>query len=75
MIGDWINVEDRLPNLDEPVWIYWKNREVVIGHKTAIDCEPSECWYSYQGGDKCKWTNYWMPIDKKIRPKPPEESC
>lgn len=40
---DWISVKDRLPNLDEPVWIYWKDREVVIGHKTAIDCEPFEC--------------------------------
>ncbi len=71
---DWINVKDRLPQPDEPVWIYWRDREVQIGWRTyhgkeAIECEPNEGWYSWEDG-KCKWTNWWMPITNK--PKPPE---
>jgi len=69
----WINVKDRLPSLEEPVWIWWKDREVVIGWKTTSDCEPEECWYSFHGGDKCRYTHWWMPIDLNTRPEPPKE--
>lgn len=70
---EWISVEDRLPQLNEPVWIYWRNREVVIGWKTTLQGEPSEGWYSFHGGDKCRWAKWWMPIDLKNKPEPPKE--
>jgi len=71
-MNEWIHVKDRLPNQNEPVWIYWRDREVVIGWKCYSFGEPSEDWYSYHGGDKARWTNWWMPIDLKQKPKPPE---
>lgn len=70
---EWIKVSDRVPDVEEPVWVYWKGKEVVIGWKTAYDCEPSECWYSHHGGQKCRNSDWWMPIDLNTRPNPPEE--
>jgi len=74
----WISVEDRLPNPFEIVWIYWRDREVLLGCRTyqgkeAIECDPIEGWYSF-ADEKCRWTNYWMPhIDCPLDPpKPPE---
>lgn len=68
----WINVKNKLPHLFEIVWIYWKDREVLLGCRTAEDCEPNECWYSFED-EKCRWNHWWMshkdsPCDK---PRPP----
>lgn len=70
---EWISVEDRLPDLFEIVWIYWRNREVILGCKTASDCEANECWYSFDD-EKCRFTDFWMshkdhPIDPPEAPK------
>ena len=70
---EWISVKDQLPGDQEPVWIYWRDKEVVIGWKTYRHGKPSENWYSYHGGDKERWTNWWMPIDLKQKPKPPQD--
>lgn len=72
---EWISVKDKLPKPDEPVWIYWKDRDVLIGWRTyhgleAFLCPPSEGWYSWED-EKCRWVNWWMPIDNK--PLPPKE--
>lgn len=70
---EWISVKYRLPEQDEPVWIWWRSRELVIGWKTHQNGEPSENWYSYHGGDKERWATHWMPIDLKQRPQPPKK--
>jgi len=71
---EWISVKDKLPKPFEPVWIYWKDDEVLIGYRTYMGKEeinqlPEEGWYSIEA-DKCRWTNYWMPIEK---PRGPNE--
>ena len=72
-MSEWTSVYDSLPDDNEPVWIYWRDREVVIGWKTYRHGDASEDWYSYQGGDKCRWAKWWMPIDLKNRPSAPNE--
>lgn len=76
---EWISVRDRLPKTDEPVWIYWRDRDVVIGWYTLYGEERErkiqqdlqhEEWYSWEY-EKCRWTNWWMPIGDK--PSVPEE--
>ncbi len=62
----WIKVTDDLPDPFEPVWIYWRDREVLIGchcydGEERIKCDPSEGWYSYED-EKCKWTHWWHPL-------------
>lgn len=68
----WISVYDSLPDVDEPVWIYSRDREVVVGWKTErpYESEPEECWYSYLGGDKSRWTYWWRPITECPNPPP-----
>jgi hypothetical protein len=73
MLDDgWIKVTDKLPKLFENVWIYYRDREVLIGYRTyqgkhTIECPANEGWYSIED-EKCRWTNYWKPIEK---PNPP----
>lgn len=74
----WINVKDELPKPFEVVWIYWRNREVLLGCRTylgeeAAKCAPSEGWYSFED-EKCRWTHYWQCVnssnyDKPLAPK------
>jgi hypothetical protein len=69
---EWINVRDRLPKPFQNVWIYWRDREVLIVHRTYIVEDetkqpPNEGWYSIED-EKCRWTNWWQPIPK---PNPP----
>ncbi len=59
-MSEWISVKDRLPEKYEIVWIYWRDREVLLGCKTDLKSEPEESWYSFDDG-KCRWTNWWMP--------------
>ena len=75
----WINVRDKLPRSEKPVWIYWRDQEVLIGWYTYYGKEreeregtdlANEGWYSTEH-EKCRYTNWWMPIEPK--PEPPEE--
>jgi hypothetical protein len=73
-MNEWISVKDRIPNPFEVVWIYWRDREVLLGCRTYVDveaikCEPSEGWYSFED-EKCRWTNYWQPINAMSLDKP-----
>ncbi len=65
---EWIHVTEDLPKAFEPCWIYFQDKQVVIGCRTyePDQYEPTEGWYEYE--NKCRWANYWMPIEK---PKPP----
>ena len=76
---DWINVKNSLPLPWQVVWIYWRDREVLLGCRTyegeeAIKCEPTDGWYSFDD-EKCRWTNWWMPVDRSSfdKPQPPKE--
>lgn len=72
-MSEWISVKDRLPRPFKNVWIYWRDREVLIGHRTyhgkeELDQPANEGWYSIED-EKCRWTNWWMPIKKPEAPK------
>lgn len=72
-MSEWISVNERLPYPFEPVWVYWRDRQVVVGYRTytgkdSVDQPAYEGWYSIEDG-KGRWANWWMPIEK---PKPPE---
>lgn len=66
---EWISVNEKLPKLFEVVWIYWKDREVLLGCRVDLDSEPSEGWYSFED-DKCRWSNWWIPVDYYTFDKP-----
>jgi hypothetical protein len=73
---NWINVKDRLPKPFELVWIYWRNRDVLLGcrvyeGKQENEQPPDQGWYSIDD-DKCRNTIWWQyyRIDK---PEPPLE--
>lgn len=74
----WISVYESLPDPFDVVWIYWRDREVLMGCRTyvgeeAIKCCPTEGWYSFEDM-KCRWTNWWMPINGsnfQDKPDPP----
>jgi hypothetical protein len=71
----WTKVKDDLPKPFEVVWIYWRNREVLLGCKTDDDehCEPEECWYSFDY-EKCRRTHFWMRVSDSLnKPSPPRE--
>lgn len=76
MITDWINVQDEVPPPWLVVWVYWRDREVLLGCKTEKrdECEPTDCWYSFEDG-KCRFTNWWMPVNAGTfdGPEPPKE--
>jgi len=72
---NWIKVKDRLPEPFEVVWIYWRDREVLLGCRTYADdrdgskYDPQEGWYSFED-EKCRWTNWWQRIDGSNLDKP-----
>ncbi len=75
----WINVKDELPKPFEVVWIYWRDREVLLGCRTyqgeeEKTCDPSEGWYSFED-EKCRWVNLWQRVDASNfdRPSPPNK--
>lgn len=76
----WIKVSDKLPQPFEVVWIYWRDREVLLGCRTYEDdpdgkkYEPSEGWYSFED-EKARWTHWWMSVkDSGLdKPNPPQE--
>lgn len=73
-VKEWISVKDDLPKPFEVVWIYWRDREILLGCRTyegeeAIKCEPSEGWYSFED-EKCKWTHWWQRVDSSNLDKP-----
>lgn len=64
---EWISVKNDLPKPFEVVWIYWRDREVLLGCRTydndeRYNTEPSEGWYSFED-EKCRWTHWWQRID------------
>ena len=61
-MSTWISVKDSLPDPWHVVWIYWRDREVLLGCRTIVEENPSDGWYSFDDG-KCRWTNWWMPVD------------
>lgn len=73
----WIKCADKLPKIYEVVWIYWRDREVLLGCKLFEEDEnsyPSEQWYSF-ADDKCRSSKYWQPVDgtNYDKPDPPED--
>ena len=77
---EWIKCSERLPDPFDVVWIYWRDREVLLGCRTYIgkektECDPTEGWYSF-ADEKVRYTNWWMPVTiiNLDPPKPPEES-
>lgn len=71
---EWISVKDKLPDPFEVVWIYWRDKEVLLGCRTydgheAVICDPSEGWYSFQD-DKCRWTHFWQKVNSMNLDKP-----
>ena len=76
---EWIKVTKQLPNPFEVVWIYWRDREVILGCRIyqgneAIKCDASEGWYSFEDY-KCKWTHWWQRVSANNldRPYAPKE--
>ncbi len=69
-MSEWISVKEKLPHQWEKVWVFWRDREVHVGYRTyAIDeYEPNEGWYSLYD-EKCRWANYWMPLNKPKKPQ------
>lgn len=67
----WINVKNELPKAFEVVWIYWKDRQVLLACRTyePFEYEPSEGWYSFED-DKCKWAHWWQRVDSYNIDKP-----
>ena len=75
---EWISVKERLPDPWQVVWIYWRDREVLLGCRTyereeEKQCDSTEGWYSFED-EKCKWTNWWMQINASSfdKPSPPQ---
>lgn len=81
-MNQWISVNDSLPKPFEVVWIYWRDREVLLGIRIcegdeSIRCDPSEGWYSF-ADEKCRWTHWWQRVnaynfDKPDKPDKSEE--
>lgn len=68
----WISVIERLPKPYEPCWIYWRDRQVLIGWRVYEKEEefttlPHEGWYGTQD-EKVRWTHWWFPILKPNNP-------
>ncbi len=71
-MSEWISVKERLPKPYKPVWIFWRDREVLIGWRIPGECceeQPSWGFYSWED-EKVKWANWWLPIGNK--PEPPK---
>lgn len=75
---NWTNVKDGLPDPFEVVWIYWRDKEVLLACRTydndeRYSTEPSEGWYSFED-EKCRWTHYWMSVKSSLdKPDAPQE--
>ena len=73
---EWISVHEQLPRPFEVVWIYWRDREILLGCRVYQDDEeksqsPSEGWYSFED-EKCRGTHWWMRVEDSLdKPKPP----
>lgn len=77
MIMVWMNVKDSMPKPYEVFWIYWRDREVLLGCITDAwdDSHPEWGWYSFED-EKCKWAFHWQRVDRINfdNPKPPTMS-
>ena len=62
---EWINVNDRLPNTEQPVLTYSeKNKSSGLLEMSAIDGD--NIWYCWVEEKDIEDPLYWMPL-----PKPP----
>lgn len=74
----WVNVKNGLPEPFEVVWLYWRNREVILGCRTytgdeEIRCPADEGWYSFED-QKGGWCDFWMRLEDSVdEPDPPKE--
>lgn len=71
-MNEWINVKDSIPSPFQVVWIYWRDREVVLGCRIVELAEgdnPSEEWYSFDH-EMCRWTHWWQPVSSSNWDKP-----
>lgn len=70
----WVNVYEGLPRLYYVVWIYTKQREVLLGCRIDPDCDPDCGWYSF-ADEECKQIDFWLPIRENTleRPDVPSE--
>jgi hypothetical protein len=73
---NWISVHKQLPRPFEVVWIYWRDREILLGCRVYQNDEENsqsslEGWYSFED-EKCRWTNWWMRVEDSLdKPEPP----
>ena len=71
---NWISVKYELPKPFEVVWVYWRDKEVLLACRTyegeeEFKCEPCEGWYSFED-EKCRWVNWWIRVDRSNLDKP-----
>jgi hypothetical protein len=79
-MNEWIKCSERIPKAFEVVWIYWRDREVLLGCRTYDDdptgekYDAEEGWYSF-ADEKCRWAKWWQPVTSRNldEPKPPGE--
>jgi hypothetical protein len=68
---EWISVKDKLPKEGEIVWVYYRDKHIHVGYRVYdplnTEYDPIDGWYSLED-EKCKWANYWMPIQKPKKP-------
>jgi hypothetical protein len=62
-MNEWTSVYNELPKPFEVVWIFWRDREVLLGCHTYEhgEGEPNEGWYSFED-EKCRWTHWWQRV-------------
>jgi hypothetical protein len=61
VMGDWISVEDELPETGVVVLAFGSHYEPVTAYKTAIS------WYVYSDDDSVVGVTHWQPLPD--RPK------
>ena len=68
-VQEWINVDDRLPPVDETVLVCWDYAPDIEPEKeyTTIDENLDECWPNCQDEPP----THWMPLPKVVEAQEP----